>query len=613
LCREIRQRTVLTQKKRLFRGKFCVNGANFGVNMIRFFLILTFALQASSIFAQKDTERIDSLNFKSEVLYSSDVTKSIELSTEALELSEKIDYRPGKAFAFLNLAVANDIRGNSKVAIGYFQRAIRLFKLENDLENLSYCYSQLGVCYFSQYQYENADYYYRKAIPICRKLGMEIDLADVLVNQGITFTYQNKPERAEENFQQAIKLYHKNAYPEGLGGAYNSLAKIYYDRKEFPKAITYFERSIANFEKYQNYFNLTSAYGGLANCYIDLKDYHKAEKYALKSLKVAQETGATEREVFTHETLSRIYFALGDFKKAYESLNKYTVLSDSIFTREKSDALAEMQARFEVKEVKMKQKVQEENYQWQLVILVVIILIVLLVSVLLFFLFRNKRRINLLLEQKYQITQASLEQKELMMGEVHHRVKNNLQMIYAILDLQSRELKDPESVRLIEDSLNRINAISMIHQNLYQSDNIRAVNIRSYLDELVHDLVRHFANDRKHAIELYSDYEELNMDIETALPLGLIVAELVTNACKYAFDKQMKPELYISLKETGDQLILIVSDNGAGKKSTTSGTNFGTKLIQSMSRKLNATLVETNSETGLKVELIVSNYKIYHE
>jgi two-component sensor histidine kinase len=186
-------------------------------------------------------------------------------------------------------------------------------------------------------------------------------------------------------------------------------------------------------------------------------------------------------------------------------------------------------------------------------------------------------------------------------------------MIYAILDLQSRELKDPESVRLIEDSLNRINAISMIHQKLYQSDNIRAVNIRSYLDELVQDLVRHFTKDQEHTIELHSDYEELNMDIETALPLGLIVAELVTNSCKYAFDKQMKPELYISLKEAGDQLILLVSDNGTGKKSTATGTNFGTKLIQSMARKLKATVVETNSGNGLKVELISSNYKIYHE
>lgn len=581
--------------------------------MIRFLLLLIFAFPASSVFTQKDTDRIDSLNLKSEFFYSSDIDKSIELSSNALELSKKINYRSGEAFASLNLAVANDIQGNSEVAIRYFQRAIRLYQLENDQENLSYCYSQIGVCYFSQYQYENADYYYRKAIRLCRKLGLEIDLADVLVNQGITFTYQNKPEKAEENFKQAIKLYHKNAYPEGLGGAYNSLAKIHYDRKDFTKAIDYFERSIANFEKYDNYYNLTSAYGGLANCYIDLKDYRKAEEYALKSLKIAQETGATEREVFTHETLSRIYFALGDFKRAYESLNNYTILSDSIFTREKSDALAEMQARFEVKEIKLKQQAQAENYRWQLVILGVVIFIVLLVSVLLFFLFRNKKRVNQLLEQKVEMTQASLEQKELMMGEVHHRVKNNLQMIYAILDLQSRELKDPESVRLIEDSLNRINAISMIHQNLYQSENIRAVNIRSYLDELVHDLVRHFMNDHKRAIELHSDYEDLNLDIETALPLGLIVAELVTNSCKYAFDTQIKPELYIRLKEEANQLVLTVSDNGTGKKDTGSGTHFGTKLIRSMSRKLNATMLETNSETGLKVELFISNYKIYNE
>lgn len=613
MCREIRERKVLTQKKGLYEIEFRVNGVNFGVKMIRLFIILTFAFPASCIFAQKDAARIDSLNFKSELLYSSDVNKSIELSSEALELSKEIDYRSGEAFASLNLAVANDIRGNSKVAISYFQRAIRLYKSENDLENLSYCYSQIGVCYFSQYQYENADYYYRKAIELCKKLKLEIDLADVLVNQGITFTYQNKPKEAEENFKRAIALYLKNSYPEGLGGAYNSLAKIYYDRKDFTKAIHYFERSIANFKKYHNYFNLTSAYGGLANCYIDLKDFRKAEEYALKSLKIAQETGATEREVFTHETLSRIYFALGDFKKAYQSLNDYTVLSDTIFTREKSEALAEMQVRFEVKEVKLKQQVLEENHRWELVILGAIIFVVLLISVLLFFLFRNKKRINTLLEQKFEMTQASLEQKELMMGEIHHRVKNNLQMIYAILDLQARELKDPESVKLIEDSLNRINAISMIHQKLYQSENIRAVHIRSYLDELVQDLIRHFTNDHKQPIELHSDCDDLNMDIETALPIGLIVAELITNSCKYAFNEEIKPELYIRLKEDKDQLVLTVSDNGTGKTTTGSGTNFGTKLIQSMSRKLKARVVETNSEHGLKVELFISNYKIYHE
>ncbi|MNK09839.1 putative sensor histidine kinase pdtaS [compost metagenome] len=579
--------------------------------MIRFLLLLLFAFPAGSIFSQKDTDRIDSLNFKSELLYSSDVEESIKLSSKALQLAKQVDYEEGEAFASLNLAIANDIQGNSKVAIRYFQRAIHLYRKQNDGESLSYCYSQIGVCYFSQYQYENAAYYHQKAIDLCRKLDLEIDLADALVNQGITFTYQNKPKQAEANFRQAIKLYTKNSYPEGLGTAYNSLGKIYHDEKKLEKAISYFKKSAANFLEYKNYFNLASAYNGLANCYFDLKEYRLAEENALKSLELSKETGAKEREVFAHEMLSRTYFALGDYKKAYECLNEYTMLSDTIFTQEKSDALAEMQARFEVKEVKLKQQAQAEKHQTQVLILIVVIFIVLLISILLFFLFRNKRRVNKLLKQKVEMTQANLEQKELMMGEIHHRIKNNLQMIHAILDLQAREIKDPESARLIEDSLNRINAISKIHRELYQSENLRAVRIRSYLDELVRDIIHHFVTDRK--IEFHLDCDDLNLDIETALPLGLIVAELVTNSCKYAFGSQNNPQLFVNLKEDRGHLLLSVSDNGSGKNGTGSGTNFGTKLVQSLSRKLKANLYETDSEQGLKVELVVANYKIYHE
>lgn len=581
--------------------------------MNRFFLLLVFAFMADGIFAQNDTERIDSLNLKSEILYTTDVKKSIELSSKALKLSKAIDYQSGEAFACMNLAIANDIQGKSKVAITYFQRAIYLFQLEDDLENLSYCYSQLGICYFSQYQYENADYYHQKAIDLCRKLHLEEDLANALVNQGITFSYQNKTREAEANFKQAIELYKKNNKLDGLGGAYNSLGKIYHDQKNYKKAIAYFERASANFKEYDNDYNLESAYLGLANCYFDLKQYPIAKEYSLKALHISREIGAKEREVFAHEVLSRIYFAEGDYKKAYQSLNKYTVLSDAIFTENKSIALAEMQARFEVKEIKYKQRLEEENHGWQLVILVGIIFIVLLISLLLFFLFRNKKRINTLLEQKVEMTQASLELKESMMGEIHHRVKNNLQMIYAILDLQARDLKDPESIQLIEDSLNRINAISMIHQKLYQSDNMHAVHIRSYLDELVQDIIRHFTTDRKQGIEVNSEYDDLSLDIETALPIGLIVAELITNSCKYAFGNQDHPKIYIRLKEKDNQLVLTVSDNGVGKTNAGSGTNFGTKLIQSMSRKLNANLVETDSDQGLKVELFISNYKLVHE
>lgn len=578
--------------------------------MIRFFLPLIFALAAGGIFAQKNIARIDSLNFKGEELYANDVEKSITVSTKALQLSKESDYQSGEAFAYMNLAVANDIKGNSSVATSYFHKAIRLFEKEQNEENLSYCYSQLGVCYFSQYQYENADFYYRKAIELCKKNHFEIDLADALVNQGITFTYQDKAKQAEANFLKAIEIYRKKDYPEGLGAAYNSLAKIYYDEGDLHKAIAYFEKSAANFKEYRSDFNLVSAYNGTANCYIDLKEYAKAEEFALKSLKLSQETGAKEREVFVHETLSRIYFGLGDYKKAYESLNKYTALSDTIFTQEKSDALAEMQARFEVKELKLKQQAEEKNHQWQLVILLVIIFIVLVVSVLLFFLFRNKKRINTLLEQKYIMTQANLEQKEFMMGEVHHRVKNNLQIISAILDLQSRELKDPESIQLIDASMNRINAISMIHQKLYQSENIRAVQIGPYLAELVNDLITHFKKEVNKEIYLNSECDNLNLDIETALPIGLIVAELVMNSCKYAFDKQENPQISLSLKMQDKKLALTVADNGNGKSNMKEGTHFGAKLIRSMARKLKAEFGENSSERGLRTELIITKYNL---
>lgn len=576
--------------------------------MIRFFLLLIFALTASSIFARKDTGRIDSLNLKSEHLYTTDVKKSLELSSKALALSKEIDYRSGEAFASMNLAIANDIQGNSKVAIRYFQRAIQLYKLEKDEENLSYCYSQLGICYFSQYQYSNADYYHQKAINLCKKLHLEEDLANALVNQGITFTYQNKAKEAEVNFKQAIEIYKKTNQLDGLGGAYNSLGKIYHDQKNYKKAIAYFERASANFKEYNNDYNLESAYLGLANCYFDLKQYPIAKEYSLNALKLSQEIGAKEREVFAHEILSRIYFAQGDYKKAYQSLDKYTILSDAIFTQDKSIALAEMQARFEVKEVKFKQQIESENHSRQLIILVAIIFITLLVSVLLFFLFRDKRRINLLLEQKVEMTQASLEQKEFMMGEVHHRVKNNLQIISAILDLQSRELKDPESIKMIEASLNRINAISMIHQKLYQSENIRAVQMGPYLDELVKDLITHFKKEVHKEIRFVSDCQNMNLDIETALPLGLIVAELTMNSCKYAFGNQPNPQIDLSLKEQDGILVLIVSDNGNGKTQVEEGTHFGAKLIRSMSRKLKAEIIETSSETGFKTELKITKY-----
>jgi len=244
-------------------------------------------------------------------------------------------------------------------------------------------------------------------------------------------------------------------------------------------------------------------------------------------------------------------------------------------------------------------------------VVIVVILISLVFTILLF---RNKQKVNSLLEQKNAAIQANLEQKEVMMSEIHHRVKNNLQMVSSILDLQARDLTDEKSMRVIEDSLSRINAISLIHQRLYQSDNIRGIKINTYLQELAFDILKNFSSSvTTTPIQLTCKVADLNMDLESAIPIGLITAELITNACKYAFLSIEKPEITITLNKRQDALVLIVTDNGVGKQAAVneSGTSFGTKLIKSLSRKLRAEIIEDTSNKGTSIQLKINSFKLY--
>jgi two-component sensor histidine kinase len=312
---------------------------------------------------------------------------------------------------------------------------------------------------------------------------------------------------------------------------------------------------------------------------------------------------------------------MGDYKNAYQSFKNYSIIKDSLFTSDKNDAIAEMQAKFDVeknqqnvKEIELQKKIDNETNSRQRLLLIIIIIVILISLLFTMILFRNKQKVNSLLEQKNAAIQANLEQKEVMMGEIHHRVKNNLQMVSSILDLQARDLTDEKSMRVIEDSLSRINAISLIHQRLYQSDNIRGIKINTYLQELAFDILKNFTpTSQSNPIVLQCQIDDLDMDLESAIPIGLITAELITNACKYAFTSIEKPEIKIALNKQNNILILTVTDNGVGKQASVneSGTSFGTKLIKSLSRKLRAEINENSSEKGTVIQLKINNFKLY--
>jgi two-component sensor histidine kinase len=193
---------------------------------------------------------------------------------------------------------------------------------------------------------------------------------------------------------------------------------------------------------------------------------------------------------------------------------------------------------------------------------------------------------------------------ENLMRELHHRVKNNLQVISSLLGLQSSRLQDASAKMAVEDGKQRIKAMSLIHQKLYIQDTISALNLQEYIHELVFGLADSFGIDDKKTLEV--EVPAVEIDVDTALLLGLIVNELVTNSLKYAFKDVGQPILQLRLRKEGKRSFLMeIKDNGQGLPDgfdLQTAQSFGLRLVNILIQQLNGTL-KHSQEDGLRYEI----------
>jgi len=159
---------------------------------------------------------------------------------------------------------------------------------------------------------------------------------------------------------------------------------------------------------------------------------------------------------------------------------------------------------------------------------------------------------------------ASLKEKEVLLKEIHHRVKNNLQIISSLLNLQSEYIKDEQDLEIFKVSQNRIESMALIHEKLYQSEDLAQIDFSEYIRDLVASLFCSYELNLD-AIELKINVEQIFLNIETAIPCGLIINELVLNSLKHAFPIGNSGEIYINLYENDEnEIALTISDNGIG-------------------------------------------------
>ena len=199
-------------------------------------------------------------------------------------------------------------------------------------------------------------------------------------------------------------------------------------------------------------------------------------------------------------------------------------------------------------------------------------------------------------QNKLKVEEQSL-QLTILMKELHHRVKNNLAIVSSLLSMQSNRLEDKNAAKAVREGQMRVQAMSLIHQRLYKTDDVSTVNIKDYFTELAESLMQAYGH-TPDDFDLTIEVENPALDVDLAIPLGLIVNELITNSFKYAYEGIERPALHISLKND-KEITLKIQDNGIGideKLVNQKSNSFGQKLIKGLSKQLRGTYKFENNQ-----------------
>jgi PAS domain S-box-containing protein len=207
---------------------------------------------------------------------------------------------------------------------------------------------------------------------------------------------------------------------------------------------------------------------------------------------------------------------------------------------------------------------------------------------------------------------TSLEDKELLLRELHHRVKNNMQIISSLLSLQSQHIKDERDLKIFKSSQTRVKTMSLIHEELYSSQDFSHINLSEYIRNLTKELLTSHIGDPGR-VQLTVNVEDINMELETAIPLGLLINEIVANSVNHAFPHHQKGEIIVDLKREGDAFILKISDDGIGipeyidfEKAETLGFQLVNNLVNQLDGEIE---MQTNNGVTFIVKFKELEYK----
>jgi two-component system, sensor histidine kinase PdtaS len=507
-----------------------------------------------------------------------------------------------------NLGVLYKVKGDYVKALDYYQKSLEIRKKTGSKHGIGICYLNIGNIYTDNKNDQLALSYYLKAEKLFEEIDNYYGLASVLNNVALIYQREKNFEKAKEYFNRALDISAELNDRKRAAIAYGNLGALYKEFDDCDKALDYYSLALIIRKEIEDKLGIAYCYQHIAECYVILNQYTEALNYFEKAIAINEELQVIKGRLECLKGISHLKYKLGDFKSAFEYKDRYTILNDSVYSYELQNKLAEQEAGYETREkekqiaikdleiAKQQAELAKQNiFKWLLLIGILFLAAVVIIYIQRFRIVSNlKKQLetqNKELKQTYDElskTVISKDEKEVMLKEIHHRVKNNLQIISSLINFQANTVTDPRVCDLFRECQNRIFSMSMLHEQLYKAKDLASVNIEQYFNALLENLLLIFSNDTKIKVDLKIEVDSFGVD--TLIPIGLLLNEIVSNSLKYAFAGREEGLITISMKHLSDNCYeLKVTDNGVGIQDINfpeTSDSLGLELIQTFISQL---------------------------
>ena len=536
----------------------------------------------------------------------------------AFSLAERLSYPKGQADAEIYKGIFYRVKGDYTTALKSLLHSFKLYENLQAKSSMAANYLDIAQVYKDMvgsgltFEYMNKGITYsRYGYVLYENIHDTAGMVNSLNMCGILYRDIAKLNGREKYYDTAFDAYTKalalietsGKGKDCIGRLYNNISQVYNEyKKDYNKALEYLFKAVDFNISHNSVSSLSFNYGNIANVYVKMQRFDDALAYARKTLETAQLLNRPERLRNAYNSMYEAFRVNKRFDSALHYYKMADLLNDSLTNVDKTHMVMDLQTKYETgkKESEIQQLLTEGRAKNKQIIILVsaLVLFAILTTCMLWLYHRIKK-------QRQQIA-AQSQKLEVMMKELHHRVKNNLQIVSSLLSLQTYKVQDEGTVLVLKESQQRVQAMSFIHQRLYKTEALTAVNMKEYLTDLAESLVSSYGYDRD-GFDLHITVEKEMLDIDRALPIGLIINEIVTNALKYAYAEVSRPSLQIALKDEATKMVCLIKDNGIGineQQWKQKKNSFGKQLITALCKQLRAQQsLEVNEGTQFTITI----------